>query len=170
MRDYVNCLGCGAKSLNLVGETHKYMLSSPGCWAMFGEISAKEYSDIRFARAHQFSVEAYACQHVGKPDDPRAVNSVNIHLASLFMIFEKNLSLAEVPAIRNSFSQYYKGKGILQWLKPPESFGPITVYDVWDNEDPLRHYELSKNWAKSTWLAWSHQHSKIAFLTHQVLK
>ncbi|MEM8970201.1 MAG: DUF5946 family protein, partial [Bacteroidota bacterium] len=100
MSDYINCFGCGAESLNIEGECHKYMLASPGCWMMFTEIMEREYSDLRYWKGHQFTVDAYACQHVGKKEDKRAVNSVNIHLASLYGVFEQGLSISETPTLR----------------------------------------------------------------------
>ena len=164
MSDYINCFGCGAESLNIEGECHKFMLASPGCWMMFTEIMEREYSDLRYWKGHQFTVDAYACQHVGKKEDKRAVNSVNIHLASLYGVFEQELSISEMPTLRSQFSQYYKGKGILEWLEPPQSFGELTVFELWDNEDADLHYEIAERWAKSVWSSWSHQHKTIAKL------
>lgn len=140
------------------------MLASPGCWMMFTEIMEREYSDLRYWKGHQFTVDAYACQHVGKKEDKRAVNSVNIHLASLYGVFEQELSISEMPTLRSQFSQYYKGKGILEWLEPPQSFGELTVFELWDNEDADLHYEIAERWAKSVWSSWSHQHKTIAKL------
>jgi hypothetical protein len=161
MSDYINCFGCGAKSLNFEGEVHNYMLSSPGCWAMFCEIMDREFSDIRYWRAHQFTVDAYAASHVGKKEDIRAVNSVNIHLAALYFIFEKGMSLEETPKLRSRFSQYYKGKDQLEWLVPPSSFGDLSIYELWENEVPEMHYPIAENWARSIWEAWSHQHDRV---------
>jgi hypothetical protein len=144
------------------------MLASPGCWTMFTEIMAREFSDLRCWRGHQFTVDAYACQHVGKKEDKRALNSVNIHLAALHGIFEKGLSLSEAPKLRSRFSQYYKGKDLLKWLEPPESIGELTVFELWDNETPDLHYEIAERWARSVWLSWSHQHERIAELVGQI--
>lgn len=170
MSEYTPCFGCGAPSLNLEGESHAYMLSSPGCWAMFCEIMNREFSDLRYWKGHQFTVDAYAVQHVGLKKDKRAVSSVHIHLAALYGIFEEGLTLNETPNLRAQFSQYYKGKNLLQWLAPPASFGQLTVYELWDNEDPDAHYEIAEKWARSTWEAWAHQHHRIAELIHRARK
>ncbi len=92
------------------------MLSSPGCWAMFSEIMTREFSEIKYWQAHQFTVDAYALQHVGNKDDKRDLNSVHIHFAALFGIFEKGVSLQNAPELRKQFSLFYKGKDILDWL------------------------------------------------------
>lgn len=40
------CFSCGGLYPNVDGPVHKYMDSSPGCWAIYGEVLAKEYSDL----------------------------------------------------------------------------------------------------------------------------
>lgn len=169
MEEYIPCFACGAKSMNIEGECHKYMLSSPGCWEMFNEVLEREYSDIRYWRGHQFTVDAYACQHVGKKEDKRAVNSVNIHLASLYMMFEMDIRKDEAPIVRSKFSQFYKGKNILAWLEPPSTFGQPTIFEIWDNEKVEFHYELVEAWARSVWESWVHQHKTIANLVNATI-
>lgn len=170
MRDFISCFACGAKSLNIEGECHKYMLAAPGCWIMFNEVLAKEYSDFRYSKAHQFTVDAYACQHIGIKEDKSAVNSVNIHLASLYLMCEEGMDWNGAPQFRQAFSQYYKNNNILEWLTPPKSFGEYTIYDIWENKDPNAHFNLSQKWAKAVWDAWKHQHQRIRHLVHQVKK
>ena len=170
MEEYIACFACGAKSLNIEGECHKYMLSAPGCWDMFCEVMDKEFSDLRYSRAHQLTVDAYAAQHIGSQDDKRAVNSVNIHLASLYCIFELKINQAKAPNFRAEFAQFYKGKDILPILIPPKSLGELTIFEVWDNEDPNLHYGLAEKWASSVWQAWSHEHARIAKLVKAVIE
>jgi hypothetical protein len=43
---------------------------------MFCEILEKEYSDFRYAHAHHFSLDAYACPYPGKETISQAANSV----------------------------------------------------------------------------------------------
>ena len=40
----IQCFACCALVPDIDGPTHKYMLSAPGCWKLYGEILAKEYS------------------------------------------------------------------------------------------------------------------------------
>lgn len=123
MGDYIKCFECGSNSMNIDGETHEYMLSTPGCWIMFCEVMEKEYTDFMCAKAHHYTVDAYATQHVGHSSDSRAINSVNIHLASLYMLFERNLKVSDTASFKNNYSQHYKGGDIFKWLEPPISFG-----------------------------------------------
>ena len=77
---------------------------------MFCEILEKEYSDFRYAPAHHFTVDAYACQHPGKENISQAVNSVGIHLSCMHMVFEKGMSLNEGGNFKNKFAQFNKEK------------------------------------------------------------
>lgn len=168
MEEYVKCFGCGSNSLNIEGETHAYMLSAPGCWVMFCEVMEREYSNLMYAKAHHYTVDAFAAQHVGDKKDSRAINSVIIHLASLCMLFEHNLNISEVVDFKIKFSQHYKGSGILQWLEPPVSFGDLTIHELWENDKPELHFSLAEKWAKSVWRSWSHQHKTIEELIRNV--
>jgi len=161
MQEYTHCFSCNAKCLNLEGETHAYMLSSPGCWAMFNEVMEKEYSDFRYSIAHHFTVDAYACQHPGEQDEPRAVRSLGIHLASLYMLLEKGLPMQEAGRFKNELSKANKEHHFIHWLSPPENLGDITIQDVWGLDDAGKHYKVCKNWSKSVWKAWSAHHETV---------
>lgn len=39
---YKACVGCGGLFPEMDGPTHRYMESSPGCWAAYGEVLARE--------------------------------------------------------------------------------------------------------------------------------
>jgi hypothetical protein len=82
------CPGCRADLPNTLGPTHDYMLSSPACWALYGEILAREYSDYRFMRMHRLTVDTYAVQHPGI-DVLAARRSVAVHLSRLYLLLER---------------------------------------------------------------------------------
>ena len=63
----IACTGCGALVPDTPGPTHRYIGASPQCWALFGEVLAREYSDFRYASVHQLTVDSYAAQHPGTP-------------------------------------------------------------------------------------------------------
>ncbi|WP_404369695.1 DUF5946 family protein [Sphingomonas sp. MMS24-J45] len=82
------CCGCGGIFPASDGPTHACMVSSAGCWAAYGEVLAREYADPAiFSASHRLTVDAYAVQHPGNPDDRRAVQSVWLHFAALDAIF-----------------------------------------------------------------------------------
>ena len=156
--------------MNFEGETHKYMLSAPGCWAMFCEILEREYTDFRYAQAHHFTVDAYACQHPGKPEVSQAVKSVGIHLSSLFMFFEKGMPISQGGNFKEQFSQFNKKHDFIRWLDPPSNLGMVTVYEVWDLEEAVQHTEKCEEWARSTWQAWTPHHTTIQVWVEDFLK
>ncbi len=69
------------------------MTCSTGCWARYGELLAVQYSDPQRMTFHQLVVDTYAAQH---PDgaEPRAVQSVAIHLMTLYLFVERDVNPA----------------------------------------------------------------------------
>ena len=161
MEEYIKCFSCGAKSLNISGQTHEYMLSAPGCYEMFNEVMDREYSDLQYARAHHYTVDAYACQHPGELTNPKAVNSTGIHLVSLHMLFEKQMDITLAARLKMEFAQFNKETQLIKQLQHPKTFGELTIYEIWNNEDGSKHFELCKQWAFLTWQAWSAHHTTI---------
>ena len=84
------CPGCGLVLPARDGPAHPYIGASPACWALFGELLAREYADPRYRRVHRTTVDAYATQHPGVPER-RSVQSVALHLAGLLLVFEEGM-------------------------------------------------------------------------------
>lgn len=87
----MRCIGCQAEFAQIDGPTHEYVLSSPGCWAAYGEVLAREYSDYRPTRLHRLTVDTYAVQHPGV-NVPAARRSVGLHLSRLYLLLEAGWS------------------------------------------------------------------------------
>jgi len=137
------CPGCGAR---FDGPTHAYMTSSPACWSAYNEILGREFQDTAYFSIHHLSVDAYAVQHPGDPADRRAVQSVNIHLASLYVVFELN---RDFPATRhalkmlaNDFNDEFRP------LKPPVVYD-MTVKDIPAAQTAEEHGRLVRQWAEA---------------------
>jgi hypothetical protein len=139
------------------GAVHRYMESSPGCWAAFGEVLAREYSDMAYARAHRLTVDSYAVQHPGRPS-PQSIQSVSLHLISLCLVLEHHVSIQRATEVLQESAQY---KRSFVWLDPPPVRGEVTVADVNVAENAARHVELVWTWAKSVWAAWAPHHDAI---------
>src|SRR5262245_59188292 len=154
----IHCVGCGALVPDTNDSTHDFIGSSPGCWALYCEVLAKEYSDYRFGRVHRLTVDSYAVQHPGKPER-RSIQSVAVHLIglhlSLELEFENTRSVKILQAAADRSDSFI-------WLDPPESLGAITIVDVHRaGDDPQEHKHLVKEWARSTWNAWKTHHPTI---------
>jgi len=151
------CHGCGGQFPDIHGPTHAYMEATPGCWAYYGEVLAKEYSDLQYQRVHPLTVDAYAVQHPGQPS-PQSIRSVALHLISLCAIFEQGV---EISAATRVIQQAATDKERFEWLPPPPSRGALTVAEVHLAQDAQEHARLVYQWAESAWTAWSDHHPKV---------
>lgn len=144
------CLGCGGVYPALNGPIHKYMISSAGCWAHYGELLAYEYAnqDV-FARSHRLTVDAYALQHPGRADDRRAFQSVQLHYISLHLIFAHGYSHKEATHSLQALSA-------LEFTPFPQfdlSFN-ITAKDI-SLQTPEGYHKQITQWAQSAYYAWA---------------
>jgi hypothetical protein len=119
---------------------HAYIGGSAGCWQIYGEILAKEYSD-----------PAYWKVHPGKPS-PQTVQSVNVHLLAMYLIFEKHCSFDSARKALNDVIK--KKKGQFTWLTPPQDLGTSTVVDLVKARNANEYQQRVITWGKSVWDAW----------------
>ncbi|MEO1250727.1 MAG: DUF5946 family protein [Pseudomonadota bacterium] len=143
------CPDCGGFFEPSDAAAHKYLGASPGCWAAFNVVMAREFQDAAYFAAHRFTVDAYTAQHPGDPADRRAVQSANIHLAALFLIVEKGRP-QNVPALLSALATGHKDK--FKPLAEPQPFS-ITVNDIVAAEDAAAHCERARDWAEDVWRA-----------------
>lgn len=133
------------------GPAHRYIGASPSCWEIYGEVLAKEYGNYRYWPAHRMTVDAYAAQHPGTPS-PQAIQSVAVHLISLYLKLEEGLSDDRTRKEMQRAAD--RSRECFSWLEPPGSLGDITVLDVQSARNPNEHKERVERWAKSVWEAW----------------
>ena len=148
------CFSCGAETENINGATHKYLLSTSGCWAKYGELLAREYSDFSYMAVHNLTVDAYAAQHPGQPRS-QTISSINVHLSSLYAYFHLNYAVSELSHIKSRIIRY---KDEFTWLEPPSYLGQLTVMDVLDAENAGQHCDLVKDWAADVFDQWEDFH------------
>jgi hypothetical protein len=133
------------------------MLSSPGCWAAYGELLAREYQDQRYFRLHRLSVDAYAVQHPGV-DCKQARNSVGIHLSRLALLLERGWPMERA---NDAMVTITAKKQFYPWLTPPVTRGAITVKHVLNASGPQEHEAAVTAWAQSVWQAWAEHHAIV---------
>jgi Family of unknown function (DUF5946) len=152
------CIGCGAVLPAIDGPTHRYMESSPACWAAYSEVLAREFGDQGlFQRVHRFTVDTYAVQHPGHPS-PQSIQSVAVHLMSLCTLIEGD---STTTWAREIIREAVRIKGRFVWLQPPASMGPVTVADVWGAKGTAEHEKAVMAWARAAWEAWAPHHETI---------
>lgn len=151
------CPGCGASFANIDGPTHPYMESSPGCWAAFGEVLAREYSNPALRDIHRLSVDAYAIQHPGRPSR-QSIQSVGLHLVRLLLQLERGLPAERANAAMLELGRH---KTTFRWLEPPASLGAITVANVLPCASTDEHRVAVRQWAHAALSAWSAHRSTL---------
>jgi len=153
----VRCFSCGGLYPDIEGPTHQYMKSSPGCWAVYGDILAREYSNPEYFEVHRLTVDAYAVQHPGAKDR-QSIHSVGLHLIRICLFLEHNLKAEDA---NNAMLQAGKEKHRFLWLKPPLALGDFTAEDVFEAGNVSEHKERVREWARSAWEAWADHHGTI---------
>jgi hypothetical protein len=157
----ITCFSCGALVPNIDGPVHAYMTSAPGCWKLYGEILAKEYSTENYDPiVHRITVDTYAVQHPGVPEK-RAINSVNFHLIRLFLIFEKNLETSQANSVMQQVSNNEELHKLFTWLESPTFEKTLTVTDVIHATSMEEHKRLVNEWGLSVWNVWKKKHGTV---------
>ena len=160
------CPSCGAVTLvSPLQVTHRYLGSSPGCWATYGKLLAREYSDLHYMRVHALTVDAYAAQHPGE-ESPQTVSSINVHLASLMAFFDYGMEISRLAGLKQDLA---KQKTRFEWPATPENLGKMTVLDVLASTNASEHAELIEAWARSVFDAWAPWHGRIRNILQAVV-
>ncbi len=151
----VECFFCKGLFPKSDGPTHRYMSSTPGCWQLYGEILAREYSDSTYWKNHRLTVDAYAVQHPGI-ESAQSIQSVAVHLLSLYFVIEEGrLHDVATQLIKKATKQKF------HWLQPPVDLGEINATTVWASKNAEEHNKQVELWARSVWKAWEEHHGTI---------
>ncbi|MEO6457262.1 MAG: DUF5946 family protein [Chloroflexia bacterium] len=154
----ITCFGCGALVPDIEGPIHAYMLSAPGCWRIYGEILAKEYTPEYYdADSHRISVDAYAVTHPGRKER-KAIQSVNIHLIRLYHTFETNLGGEKLLQVIKKAADDETLHKELVWRTPPMFENTLHVTDVLKAKDTEEHKKIVRSWGESVWKVWKDKH------------
>jgi hypothetical protein len=151
------CPGCGALVADCDGNAQRYIGASPGCWAIYGKVLAREYSDAEYSRWNRLTVDTYAAQHPGTPSR-QSIQSVNVHLLGMYAVLELGQSSAQAMKLMERALSHAED---LQWLEPPPSMGAITIVDVHAAKDAQHHGKIVREWAESVWNAWQPHHEAV---------
>src|SRR5262245_36235278 len=117
----IPCVGCRALVPDVEAPAHRHVGCSPGCWAIFGEVLAREYSDYRYGRVHLITVDTYAAQHPGTPS-PQSIRSVALHLLRLHCLLELGYEGERAYGIMRRAADR---KRVYSWLDPPDHPGAL---------------------------------------------
>ncbi len=154
----IACYGCQALVPDIDGPIHPYIGAAPGCWAIYGEVLAREYGEYRYPAVHRLTVDAYAAQHPGVLSR-QSIQSVAIHLISLFLMIERGFDSDQATeAIRRTLKQ----RDRFVWLEPPALREDMTILDVHRAGNVEEHATLVRKWSAAVWAAWAPHHTAVA--------
>ncbi len=159
----ITTCSCGAALPRIASDvTHRYIVSTPECWACFSEVVGREYGNpALFGAVHQLTVDAYAAQH---PQSQPAKSLVG-HLVSLYTTVECSADQREG---RDTLKRFVESRKSFPELTPPSDLGPLTIADVLASDSPDLHRETVRRWALQVWRAWQNEHPTIIALAKTV--
>lgn len=155
------CPGCALALARTGGETHAYLGASPECWALFGEVLAREFSAPSYFAVHGLTVDAYAAQHPGA-EEPRTLQSIHVHLVGLCLALERDAPMSALIAVRKRVADKFAAR--LDWPVPPADPDRLTVRDVVAATSAQDHGVRVRAWAESVWASWSAHHDRVRSL------
>ncbi len=155
--EFEPCYGCGAQVPESNGPTHRYIGASPGCWAVFGEVLAKEYEEYNYPPVHRLTVDAYPAQHPGE-ESKQTIQSFAVHLIGLQLMLDLNY---DAHLTTKTISKATQKSPDYHWLDPPSSLGGMTILDVYEAENLKDHTDRVHIWAHAVWRAWQPHHGQI---------
>ncbi|MEA3049838.1 MAG: hypothetical protein QOG84_1674 [Sphingomonadales bacterium] len=150
------CPGCGRLYPRIEEPAHAYIGASPGCWAEYGALLALEYGDAPLMRWHRLTVDAYTAQHPGVPGR-RSAQSVQVHLAGLYLTLERGLDAAAVARVMQRLAD---GRSHA-WLEPPPLATGAGVAELIEAAGGPDYGARARAWAEAVWQAWAPHHSAI---------
>lgn len=151
------CPGCGLVLPESDGPVHEYIGASAACWALYGRVLAREYSEFGMPDEHKLTVDTYAVQHPGE-NVPRARQSVGIHLIRLCLMLEREIPSRRATAL---MERSMHGGLHIPWFEPSTPIGTMTAEDVSVAASREEHVALVRRWAENVWVSWSAQHETV---------
>jgi hypothetical protein len=154
---FIKCFGCGALVENIDGKPHKYIGATQGCWNLYGQVLAKEYCEYKYPETiHRLTVDTYSVQHPVHPCK-QSIQSVNIHLISLYLILKKNFNGQMATKI---IGNILNNKPIFEWLEPPIPNGIKTIIDVLNAKNIEEHEIKVIEWSNDVLNFWHKKHEQ----------
>ena len=157
------CPACGYQGHH-DGPAHAYMSPSPACWARYGEVLAREYSDAEYWRSHRLLTDAYCGQHSIGPDR-RARQSLYIHLAALMLHFEDGVGENQIVDFLRRAAK--SGHDFPALDMPPASLA-VGLDAVQGATDATAHGAAVTAYARAVFDAWAPHHAAFRALISEV--
>jgi hypothetical protein len=154
----LDCPGCQIALPDEEGPVHPYMTASPACWARFGQVLAHEFENPAYFKWHQLTVDTYAVQHPGSYQDRRAIRSVGLHLATLYLVLEQDADPSQGPKLH----RYLVDNLEFRWLDPPDFAERLKITHLLGSWSPEEYRSRVRDFAEDTWAAYQPHHQQVA--------
>ena len=122
------------------------------CHAYFEAILAKEFSDIRYAKAHKLTVDTYALQHPAVY--MVSAKSFAAHLTRMCAAME----CGNDPELLRKLQRWLNGKKQLEKPEMLHHLGTLTIFHLEKAQTGPEHNELVWEWAADVWKAYTAFH------------
>lgn len=151
------CPGCGDRLPVTDGARHPYVGASSRCWTRYAEWSSlpplPPHTPLR-----RIAVDGYLVQHPGFPER-RAIQSVGLHLAGLYLVLEAGLPPEELSS---GLQHVMARPPAWRWLVPPKPNGTSTIGDVIAARAAGREVAAIETFVRGVWAAWTPHHRTVA--------
>lgn len=152
------CPGCALELPTSFGATDPYGGASAACWALFGEVLARDYGEYRYPDVHGMLVDAYMAQHPGF-SSAAGRRSVIVHLVGLHAALARG---ARGPAERRALlGRVFADTVDPAPLTPVPFLGAVTIRRVRDAHGVGEHAAMAVELARAVWEAWRPHHAVI---------
>ena len=155
--DLLACPGCGVELAVLDAPTPVHVDASAACWALYGRLLVRQYTEISDGRVHRLTIATYAVQHPAMRER-RPPASMTLELIALCLLLERGASVGRTTT---RLAGILERPPALHRLEPPRPNGTINVSDVAAAHTPGEHARLVHCWARDVWQAWAPQHAQV---------
>jgi hypothetical protein len=134
------------------------MVASPGCWAGFGAMQARELAEWGYPPAHGLAVDAYAASHGGDGTERRDRQSVLIHLVALCAVLERDVAADARIALLQRLTT---PKRDFPRLERPPHVPALTFQHAAAARDLDDYARRVHEWAAAVWEFWAPAHPTV---------
>lgn len=152
------CPGCGIDLPGPSRERPPHGGAAPGCWALYGDLIAREYGEWGNPPIHRLTTNTYFAQHPDPVESRRAISVLAGHLLGLHLWLDRGI---EPRRIGGELGRVVARPADFRWLEPPPPGGAITILDVRGADDLRDHATRVERWARSVWESWSDHHETV---------
>ncbi|MEM7798124.1 MAG: DUF5946 family protein [Chloroflexota bacterium] len=153
------CPDCGLKApLSPVG-THRYLGASSGCWNLYSNMLNGGSPPLPPGPLNVLLVDAYASQHHGLPG-PQAIQSVAVHLLTMYGIFERGHTVDQALWLRRRFLRDgpIPKHDRFEWLTPPADLSRRTILEIINAPTPAERGPIVEAYVNAVYDAWHGAH------------